>query len=230
MHKPQTNQLHGGRVGGMRRVIREFNRPINMLEIGTWCAEGSTQIWLQELQPGSSITLLDSWTPFLENDYTDNHFDYKAMDDRMHEAFEMTFQRVIEAEKQNDKNIKITMIRGNSGTYLSNFASNNFDFVYIDGSHYYEATNLDIQHAKRIVKQNSGVIGGDDLEYGCGEPYLSESKDFPNKDFIPLSTNPGIKFHPGVVLAVNEQFGENINNHDGFWWVYSNEGKFSKER
>ena len=36
-----TNQAWPWRVEGMRQVIKEFDKPINALEIGTWFGEGS---------------------------------------------------------------------------------------------------------------------------------------------------------------------------------------------
>ena len=107
MHTPSTNQITQGRTPGMRQAIKEFNGPINMLEIGTWYGEGSTQVWLDELKSGSSITLLDSWNPYCHNDYNDTVFDYKNMDAKVHDAFIKTFELL---DNCSGEHSKITLI------------------------------------------------------------------------------------------------------------------------
>ena len=255
MHTPSTNQITQGRTPGMRQAIKEFNGPINMLEIGTWYGEGSTQVWLDELKSGSSITLLDSWNPYCHNDYNDTVFDYKNMDAKVHDAFIKTFEQVVSFEKfgpskqefkadamgkwvREDKDIKITIIRGDSKTYLSNFADKIFDFIYIDGAHYYDNVKADIQHAKRLIKPY-GIISGDDYEHDASfkmpdgtsafPQFLEVAKQYPNNDFVSIPDTI-YKIHPGVLLAIHEEFDSKVLNHDGFWWVYSNDGEFTTER
>ena len=45
-------------------------------------------------------------------------------------------------------------------------------------------------------------------------------------------------FHPGVLLAIYEEFNldtrpgrwlEGVNRDDGFWWTYIQNGKFAKD-
>jgi predicted O-methyltransferase YrrM len=234
MNTPNDNQITHSRIPGMEKVIKEFNRPINMLEIGTWCGQGSTQIWLNELHPGSTITLLDSWKPYCQNDYNDEHFNYKDMDNRMTDAYIKTFNAVKSFESIRD-DIKISIIRCDSKTYLNNFADETFDFIYIDGAHYYENVKSDIQQAKRLIKK-CGIISGDDYEHDASFKlddgslafplFLEVAKQYPNNDFVSIP-NTRFKIHPGVLLALNEEFDSKVLNHDGFWWVYVDEGNYT---
>ena len=233
-----TNQVTPGRIPGMIQAIREFNQPINMLEIGTWCAEGSTRIWFDELKPGSSLTLLDYWRPFCSNDYENRNFNYKSMDHSVNDAFIKTFKRVVNFEKTYGDKIKINIIRADSKTYLSNFKDKTFDFIYIDGSHHYDNVKIDIQESKRIIKPY-GIISGDDYEHdmtfklpngdAAFPKFLEEAKKHPNKDFISIP-NTKYSIHPGVLLAIHEEFDSKVLNNDGFWKVYSNNNKFNTEK
>jgi len=60
------NHLSPARVAPMREIISRFanDRPINLLEIGTWFGAGSTALFLEILPRGSSITLVDSWRKY----------------------------------------------------------------------------------------------------------------------------------------------------------------------
>ena len=224
---PPINQAAPWRVKGMQEVIKEFNRPINALEVGTWYGEGSTRIWLEALQDKSSITLIDCWKPFSsERDYQDTMFDYKKMDDMMQDAYFNVYGVVREYEEKRDLDINI--IRGDSKNYLKNFADNTFDFIYIDGSHHYPAVKSDIVQAKRIVNQEYGIICGDDYENEPTEQMLELARKNTDVDFL---KEPGINhFHPGPLLAIYEEFNGDVNRHDGFWWLYVDNGKFVKDK
>jgi hypothetical protein len=62
----RMNHLWPARVAPMREIISRFanDRPINLLEIGTWFGAGSTALFLEVLPRGSSITLVDSWRKY----------------------------------------------------------------------------------------------------------------------------------------------------------------------
>lgn len=223
---PPINQAAPWRIAGMKKVISEFNKPINALEIGTWYGEGSTRIWLDSLQEKSSITLIDYWKPYCsDRDYADDAFDYKKMDDMTHEAYLNTIKVVREYESKKD--LEINLIRGSSKTYLKNFDDETFDFIYIDGSHHYDSVKSDIVQAKRIVKKDFGIICGDDYENDPTEQILELARANKDVDFL---KHPGINhFHPGPLLAIYEEFKGEVNRDDGFWWIYVRDGKFTKE-
>ena len=50
-----TNQAWPTRVASMTRAIKLFDYPIHALEVGTWYAEGSTQIWLEHLPTNAGL-------------------------------------------------------------------------------------------------------------------------------------------------------------------------------
>ena len=224
---PPINQAAPWRVVGMKKVIEEFGRPINALEIGAWYGEGSTRIWLEALHEKSSITLIDSWKPYsTPRDYQDSMFDYKKMDDMTHDAYINTIDVVREYEAKKD--LDITIIRGNSKDYLKNFADNTFDFIYIDGDHHYHSVKADIVNAKRMVNQKLGVICGDDYENEPTPEMIELARKNTDIDFL---KEPGVNhFHPGPLLAIYEELNGDVNRDDGFWWVYIKDGKFTKDK
>jgi predicted O-methyltransferase YrrM len=224
---PPVNQAAPWRVEGMKQVIAEFDKPINALEIGAWYGEGSTRIWLEALHETSSITIIDYWKPYCtEKDYQDNMFDYKKMDEMTHDAYINTINVVREYEAKKD--VDVTLIRGSSKTYLKNFNDEIFDFIYIDGAHHYDAVKSDIVQAKRLIKKDFGIICGDDYENDPTEEMLELARANKDVDFL---KHPGVNhFHPGPLLAIYEEFKGEVNRHDGFWWVYVRDGKFTKEK
>jgi len=107
-------------------------------------------------------------------------------------------------------------IIGDSRTALDALRDGYFDIIYIDGHHGYEYVLSDIRNAKRLIS-DGGIICGDDLEKQVGEVdniALKAQKDqIAGSD--PLSGSP---YHPGVTLAVFEEFGT-INPFIGLWAV-----------
>ena len=115
------------------------------------------------------------------------------------------------------------IIRGKFEEVSKNLAEGKFDFLYLDGSHYYEEINLDIQNAKRLCNKKFSLICGDDLELHPSEELVEYSKLNLNIDFCNKR-----KFHPGVLLAIYENFGD-VNIKSGFWWTYCINGIFTNE-
>jgi hypothetical protein len=217
-----TNQAWEERRSGMIKIIQSFNKPIVALEIGSWFGEGSTQIWLNNLKPFSQLTLIDAWKPYAsKSDLGDGGFGYSAMDSMATDAFLSTFINVKKFQNSNaSKNIAVNIVRGESKFFLQQL-SECFDFIYIDGDHKYDAVKSDLQQAKRIIKKNDSIICGDDLERLPSESLIELSRMHTDKDYIRDQS-----FHPGVLLAVAEEFGT-VNMFNGFWWIYCRNGVFS---
>lgn len=210
-----TNLAWPERLSIMEEAISAFNHPIQALELGTWFGEGSTQVWLKHLPAGSSLTLVDQWRPYASAaDLADPGFDYAQMDARMFEAYISTVLAVRKAEQRRNDEIDVTIIRGKSDKVLGNLRDGSFDFIYLDGDHKYAGIKRDIVEAKRLAKSDFSIICGDDLEKLPSEEWLEVARSNKDKDFIRDE-----HFHPGVMLAIHEEF-ETVNWHKGFWWIY----------
>jgi hypothetical protein len=211
----------------MEALIRNsFPTPINALEIGVWFAAGSTQIWMNNLKPGSNLLLLDAWKPFASAaDMEDDKWDYRGMDNLCSGAFLSAFHAVqkFEVEKR-ARDVKIQIARADSEVFLPLLKNEAFDFIYIDADHKYEKVKNDIVHAKRLIKRSFGIICGDDLEKLPTPELMAEANGHKNRDYL----RPPHSFHPGVLLAVGEEF-EKVNQASGFWWVACQNGTFTTE-
>ncbi len=183
--------------------------PIKMLEVGTWFGEGSTKIWIKYLPNGSDLYLVDSWKPyFSEKDRNSGDNIYARMDLVPLSAFVNTIKNVFNFERS--KNINIYTTRGNSTQFLQSLKDKYFDIVYIDGSHYYDDVVKDIREAKRLVK-NGGIVCGDDLERLPTSSLMEKAAHQKARDFYD-------GFHPGVLLAIGEEF-TSVQMEEGFWWT-----------
>ena len=103
-----------------------------------------------------------------------------------------------------------------------------FDFVFIDGDHRYESVRRDIQAWLPKVRPG-GIMGGHDCEYH----FLDIPKEFwEGYGFDHVNTDTGeldcveagyykgfSSFHPGVIRAVFEMFGERVSMGHTVWWV-----------
>ena len=138
------------------------------------------------------------------------------MDQLSTDAFLSAFLAVKQIEQSRHKdNLKINLLRGDSSNCLSNFKSNSFDFIYIDGDHKYEKVKEDLREAKRLIKKDNALICGDDLELlPTDELYELALKNL-NRDCL---RPPHPKFHPGILAAIKEEF-EQVHMYNGFWWI-----------
>lgn len=216
------------RVGLMKLIYKKiFSTPITALEIGVWFGVGSTRILLESLQPKSKIYLVDSWKKYASmEDLKNESWDWEKMDGMMKDAFKSTIDAVFEFEAQNGDNFhEISIIRGNAKNSLSIIQPETFDLIYIDGDHKYKAVKEDIVQAKKLINRKYGLVCGDDLEIMPTSNLIEEAKKNLNIDFIESSID-GNGYHPGVALAVHEEFGE-VNMINGFWWIMSIDGEFT---
>jgi predicted O-methyltransferase YrrM len=219
------NQAWDSRAGVMRALITAaFSKPINALEVGVWFGIGSTNIWLHALHDKSKLVLIDSWRPYASAaDLKDDGWDYKAMDDLSSDAFLSAYLNVKRFETQrNGKDVNVSLIRGSSKDFLPLLSENSFDFIYVDGDHKYESVKSDLQQAKRLVNKDFGIICGDDLERIPTTELYELAQKNKDRDFLRHPHN----FHPGVLLAVAEEFSA-VNMVNGFWWVVCVDGNFS---
>jgi predicted O-methyltransferase YrrM len=110
---------------------------------------------------------------------------------------------------------KGTILRGKSGQILPTLLTESLDIIYLDGSHYYEEVKADLKEAKRLLRPG-GLLCGDDYEVSPTEEFLSAARLATKLDYF---TFRGKDFHPGVLLAVNEELGEVSHENGIFWWT-----------
>jgi len=125
-------------------------------------------------------------------------------------------------------------LRKTSHEAKSFFSDNNFffDFVYIDGSHYYKDIKKDTENYYDLIQIRKGYRGffcGDDLEFSykdlLSKNLFNEKKV--NKLIKDNLTNDQIKFkgeyfHPGVTKALHEfskKYKKKVHNEKGFWYL-----------
>jgi predicted O-methyltransferase YrrM len=218
-----TNQIHPHRRRVMEQAIRTFKRPIHALEVGSWFGEGSTRVWLENLHPGSTLTLVDAWRPYASSAdrLEDREWDYAAMDGQASEAFLATFLAVRRFETAYPGRVSVDIIRGDSERVLERLRTGIFDFIYIDGDHKYSSVVSNLREAKRLARNDLAMICGDDLEKLPSPELLELARRHLDRDFL----RPPHEFHPGVMLAVHEELGSVSMDH-GFWWVIKGGGRY----
>jgi predicted O-methyltransferase YrrM len=193
----------------------KFQGDISILEIGSW-AGASAITWATAMRTvgrNGRITCVDLWQSYF--DLTIEHeTHYKEMSDAAKDSkiFNL-FLHNIRAANILDM---VDYLIGNARDVLPNLQSEEFDIIYIDGSHAYEDVRSDICQAKRLVR-NGGIICGDDLE--LQKHNLDEREHQAavvlGKDYV-YSLQGYANYHPGVTEAVANEFG-NVATWEGVW-------------
>jgi hypothetical protein len=218
-----VNQAWPQRRSAIMEVVKSsFCGPVRAVEIGAWFGEGSTRIWLESLPRGPELVIIDSWCPYLsDSDLRQGASGYRAMNDLSFPAIHHVLKSIRKYERRGG-GVKISLIRSKASEILQDFRDNRFDFIFIDGSHHYDAVRQDIDRAKSLVRKDFSIICGDDLEQLPTPELVAFNRNHKGDDFVD-------GFHPGVLLAVSEQF-ERVNMTDGFWRVYCVDGSYTTER
>lgn len=188
----------------------------NILEIGSWFG-ASALTWAQGIskyaEKNSSITCIDAWEPFFN---MSDHFNDEYVKE-MEELLKSDFAYNVFLHNIgtiNNGKIKTQHFRGKSENILPQLKDQIYDIVFIDADHAYKSVKQDIKNSIRLVK-NGGIICGDDLNlqfHEIDKDYAILKKE---KDFIedPLTKK---NYHPGVTVAVYEEFGD-VSSWGGFW-------------
>lgn len=221
----KTTQIWDERREVMRDLMRRsFSGPIRALEVGTWFGKGSTRVWLEALPDGSQLVLVDGWRPFLSAaDAAGASAAYRFMDMVPHSAIVSTLREIYRSESARPS-VEVMLLRGASRNALPLLQAQSCDFVYIDGSHYYQDVLTDIREAKRLARTGYAIVCGDDLELAPDDALLAIARA--HRDSDTAHTADGVGFHPGVMLAVHEEFGA-VNVRNGFWWIFLRDGSWS---
>lgn len=139
-------------------------------EIGVWKGAFSEQI-LRHTKP-KRLHLIDPWA--FQDDFPDRMYggsvakdqsDMDAIHDEVARKFGSLSNVVID--------------RGMSDEVMGRFADDYFDWVYIDGNHYYDFVLRDLELARAKVRPG-GIIAGDDYNWGSdiGLPVKKAVQDF----------------------------------------------------
>ena len=166
-------------------IIGQFNEA-KFVEIGVWRGQSVCYAAVEIINKGKNITIdaIDTWegSPQENLHFKDPHEEGTLYD---------TFLKNIEPVKH-----IITPVRMDSIQASSRYEDRSLDFVFIDGSHLYEAVKADIQVWLPKVKFG-GFIGGHD--YGNQNEPLN-----------------------GVKEAVDEAFGEDKRIYNPGWgsWLH----------
>ncbi len=207
------------------------HKPIRGIEVGVLAAQGSTKLWLNNCLPDSNFFLIDEW----DSDISDFFNMTEPVDQYVHIAQKLLtsdfYSEAVLTIKEIQRrrwmdNLEINIVRGKSHNVMQYLPTSVFDFIYLDGNHLYQGIKQDIQQSKRLVNKKMGIICGDDLDKLPTRTLYEFAKNYPTSDFL---RQPENNYHPGVLSAVFEEFGEDgVNMKHGFWWVFCVDSKFTK--
>ena len=121
-----------------------FAPKINALEIGSY--EGRSAIFFMKYFNKINLICVDTW--FGSDEQDDIKIDYKKI--------ENNFDYNIKRYKNN-----ITKYKGTSDDFFKLNINKNFDFVFIDGNHKYEAVLSDAQSAFKLLNKGGFILFDD---------------------------------------------------------------------
>jgi hypothetical protein len=139
-------------------------------EIGVWKGEFSSRIL--ELTSPSMLHLIDPWE--FQSDFSDRM--YGGTVAKNQEDMDSIYSSVKRKFNSFDN---VILNRGKSEKILQQFPDQYFDWVYIDGNHFYEFVLNDLRLSLSKVKP-TGFISGDDYNWGrkYGFPVRNAVNDF----------------------------------------------------
>jgi len=206
---------------GTIALLENLDRPITMLEVGTWLGS-SLLTWDQSItafhSKGGKILCVDAWKPYL-----------KVKDDAdtfLNAISDSNIAFGIFCHNKNTVTCKVDHYRGVSKEILPGLESGSFDIVYIDGSHYYDDVVKDIEDGCRLVR-DGGYICGDDLEIQWNDAHQEHAHKHKDEDYV--QDPEGRHYHPGVTVAVYDVLGE-VTCHEGYWIMQKQDGKLNQVR
>lgn len=205
----------------MQELVKNYcagkSEAITILEIGSW-AGGSAITWgeaIKRYSAGSGILYcLDPWTSYLISSGDDQR-------SWIHRAMGKALQknRIVELFHHNIRSAGLEdlvfPLRAYSNRLLPCFKELQFDIIFIDANHQFDAVDQDISLAAPLLKEG-GILCGDDLELQIGEESFQSHYRFKDADTTedPVS---GLRYHPGVSLAVWKHFRQQVQTWEGLW-------------
>ncbi len=152
-------------------LLKKMPRAAVCAEIGVW--KGNFSLLIEKITSPNKLHLIDPWQ--FQNEFPDRMYGGDIAKNQM------DMDLIYEDVRNRFNNYQNVMIhRGKSEEVLQEFEDAYFDWIYIDGNHYYEYVLKDLQISLLKVKPG-GIIAGDDYRWG-------EKEGFPVKravqDFI----------------------------------------------
>jgi hypothetical protein len=162
---------------------------------------------------GGSVLCVDPWEPYFADADLLNGQHYTDMDRlaQSSAAYELFRHNAGTAPLR----VPVEHQRGKASEVLPSLEPASFDVVYVDGSHYYAEVRADLIEAKRLVADH-GIVAGDDLEMQLSPQIEPTIRGNLGRDFVSLPD--GVRCHPGVTLAVAEEFGP-VSMMAGTWFM-----------
>jgi predicted O-methyltransferase YrrM len=179
----------------LRALIQKIDKPWKrILEIGSWIGNGSTRTIIEMIQGRGMLYCVDHWQG---NDNVPRHHELVAHFDILN-----TFRANVNLYGGVEFVKPLVMSSSEAAAILRD---RSFDLIFIDGTHSYESTKMDIeQWLPKVVE--GGILCGHDCEARAGNfdrKFLWQNRDCDTVE----AQGPFPCIHPGVVLAVDEKFG-----------------------
>lgn len=144
-----------------KRLLERMPRDSVCAEIGVW--EGDFSERILEIVKPRELHLIDPWE--FQSEFSNRMYGGKVA--KSQRDMETIYQKV---RKRFEGNGVVTLHRGYSSAVLKTFEDGFFDWVYIDGNHYYEFVLRDLQLSWQKVR-SGGFVTGDDYEWRPGDSY-----------------------------------------------------------
>lgn len=156
------------------QLLKQMPRNAVAAEIGAWKGDFSELI-LSRTDP-KTLHLVDPWLfqpEFSERMYGGSVAKSQLDMDEIYNS--------VAARFGGDGRVKLD--RGKSAEVLQQFPDGYFDWVYIDGNHYYDYVSEDLSLSRKKVKPG-GFITGDDYNWGTqnGHPVKQAIQDFVKRE------------------------------------------------
>ena len=202
-----------------------------LLEIGTYMGE-SLELFGNILNKNLRNYLIVAIDPYSEF-ASEKDIERKNVNYEMSKEIEKIYLYYLHNVSLMNWRENMIHIRKNSseGLKLVQDLKLSWDFIYIDGSHYYEGIKHDFLKSKELIKKidnYKGIISGDDFEleineckkYGYSKDefkkFLQDKKEV---DYLIMEKNKGLGFHPGITLYFSEINDTITKTQSGFWYL-----------
>ena len=192
----------------IQKYLNKFSTThIKCLEIGTWCAEGSTKTIARAIASKGELICIDQYEPWSSVADKKVNSVYSRMDFNVKLAGFVAYLNCRKFSKM--YKIPIHLIIGTSEIPLQ---TKFFHFIYIDGDHKYQAFSQDVNRALELIKDDGFIIVDDfEVTMPFKKGLIEECLKCIDLDLI-FSEIENTFIHPGIVLGISELLTNNKNH------------------